>query len=98
MVYLESTNVDSYIIAYIFKKSTASPGLSFLCLPALYHVYEFMLGIPVCNRLVYRLETQRRIEKRREEKKKEYTRTKPFGFVLLGTVFFLFAVLVPWLL
>lgn len=33
-----------------------------------------MLGIPVCNRLVYRLETQRRIEKRREEKKKEYTR------------------------
>nr|DAM25193.1 MAG TPA: hypothetical protein [Bacteriophage sp.] len=53
---------------------TALPGLSFLCLPALHHVYAFMLGIPVCNRLVYHLATQRRIEKRREEKKKEYTR------------------------
>lgn len=63
----------------------ALPGLSFLCLPALYHVYVFMFGIPVCNRLVYHLETQRRIEKRRKEKR--IYKKKPCGFVLLGTVF-----------
>jgi hypothetical protein len=46
-----------------------------------------MLGIPVCNRLVYRLETQRRIEKRREEKKKKYTRKNLAVLFFLGLFF-----------